>query len=320
MILNKQLRRRDQEEFSGFWNLVGKSNKVHYEKDLKFKSGTKSLILMDEADHLLWTDPETFFSGFNGRLGICFTASTSFRSEDQIDRQVLAKAGFKMLQYWPESLKAPKRLHLNEEIQLDSMADALAYIQKQLHNQPVLLYCHKQDLDLISAQNLKFTRLDYFEDYNHLRRLDHRTESGQYEFLISTHADTMRGSDLRAKLTGMTLVITKSFHSERDAQQGLGRVGRFGDAAFRVKIKDVDLFNKENDEDLWANLFEYAETQTKTEKIKTSITTKPPAGKKRLTKLGQKIEQEKAEGQRSIKVYAANKQAKENPEITTSFE
>lgn len=77
---------RDQEEFSGYWNVIGKSSKVHYEKDLKFKSGANSLILMDEADHLLWTDPESFFTGFAGKLGICFTASTSFRREDEIDR------------------------------------------------------------------------------------------------------------------------------------------------------------------------------------------------------------------------------------------
>lgn len=55
--------------------------------------------------------------------------------------------------------------------------------------------------------------------------------------------------------------------------------------ALRVKIKDVELFSKDQDEDLWANLFEYAEKQTETEKIKTSVTPVPNVGKKRLTKL-----------------------------------
>jgi hypothetical protein len=39
----------------------------------------------------------------------------------------------------------------------------------------------------------------------------------------------MRGFDYRAKTTGIALVLAKSFRYEREAIQGLNRVGRNGD-------------------------------------------------------------------------------------------
>lgn len=54
----------------------------------------------------------------------------------------------------------------------------------------------------------------------------------------------MRGLDYRSRKVPMHLVIAKSFSTERDAMQGLNRVGRFGDPCSRICFTDVPLIDK----------------------------------------------------------------------------
>ena len=51
----------------------------------------------------------------------------------------------------------------------------------------------------------------------------------------------MRGIDYRSNGVAMHLIIAKSFDTERDALQGLNRVGRFGDSCIRTLFSDVSL-------------------------------------------------------------------------------
>lgn len=54
----------------------------------------------------------------------------------------------------------------------------------------------------------------------------------------------MRGFDYRAPQLGVTLVIAKSFAHEREAVQGLNRVGRFGEPCRRVRLSHVPLIDE----------------------------------------------------------------------------
>jgi hypothetical protein len=64
-----------------------------------------------------------------------------------------------------------------------------------------------------------------------LRRLNMKLTSGCYPLLVTSDTDVMRGYDFRSQKVGMILCIAKSFASMRDANQGMGRVGRFGESA-----------------------------------------------------------------------------------------
>jgi hypothetical protein len=55
----------------------------------------------------------------------------------------------------------------------------------------------------------------------------------------------MRGVDYRSPTVGIALMITKSFPIEREAIQGLNRVGRFGDPYNRIILASVSLICKE---------------------------------------------------------------------------
>ena len=65
--------------------------------------------------------------------------------------------------------------------------------------------------------------------------------------LVVTQFEFMRAIDYRAPNLGIALVIAKSFSNPRQAQQGLGRVGRNGDKAVRVILKGVPLVDGDED-------------------------------------------------------------------------
>ena len=54
----------------------------------------------------------------------------------------------------------------------------------------------------------------------------------------------MRGYDYRAFMRGICLVIAKSFVTRHDADQGLARVGRYGDKCQRILVNGVSLVDK----------------------------------------------------------------------------
>ena len=51
----------------------------------------------------------------------------------------------------------------------------------------------------------------------------------------------MRGTDFRAKLTGLTLLIDCGVESDREAQQMLARVGRFNEKCQRFAVDGIQL-------------------------------------------------------------------------------
>ena len=67
---------------------------------------------------------------------------------------------------------------------------------------------------------------------------------GNYPIVIVADEAMMRGVDYRSDGKGLLLVINKTFTTNRDAEQGLARVGRFGDHGCRVLVKGIELVDK----------------------------------------------------------------------------
>ena len=73
-----------------------------------------------------------------------------------------------------------------------------------------------------------------------------KDEMGNYQKTFHSK-DMMWGVDYRSDSKGIKLVIDKSFSTNRDALQGLSRVGRFGDECMRYLVGGVELFNPTTD-------------------------------------------------------------------------
>jgi hypothetical protein len=78
----------------------------------------------------------------------------------------------------------------------------------------------------------------------YLRTLDNRAvPDGPHALIVAPDSFGMRGFDYRAKTKGITLIIAAPFSNQRQALQGLNRVGRFGDPCKRYIAKDTLLID-----------------------------------------------------------------------------
>ena len=74
----------------------------------------------------------------------------------------------------------------------------------------------------------------------------------------------MRGVDYRSDGKGLLLVINKTFTTKRDAEQGLARVGRFGDMGHRVLVKGIELVDKIVNAEKYNTFFQFAQSAIQT--------------------------------------------------------
>ena len=71
----------------------------------------------------------------------------------------------------------------------------------------------------------------------------------------------MRGIDLRAPVKGVTLVMNKGFSCQRNADQGLMRVGRYGDPFIRILCEGVQLDDKDLENALHKKLYKFSKAR-----------------------------------------------------------
>ena len=77
-----------------------------------------------------------------------------------------------------------------------------------------------------------------------LRQVDQSRVCEAFRILVVDDPQIMRGTDFRAPSTGIALVVDRGLESERDAQQALGRVGRFGERCVRYIVENVQLVDE----------------------------------------------------------------------------
>ena len=83
---------------------------------------------------------------------------------------------------------------------------------------------------------------------------------GNYPIVIVADEAMMRGVDYRSDGKGLLLVINKTFTTNRDAEQGLARVGRFGDQGCRVLVKGIELVDKISNAEKYNTFFRFAQS------------------------------------------------------------
>ena len=99
----------------------------------------------------------------------------------------------------------------------------------------------------------------------------------------------MRGYDFRSQKVGMILCIAKSFASMRDANQGMGRVGRCGESAQRFKLQSVALVDDAKNQILFSKMVQHIaviQQQTNQQlKLGAALSLKKPSRKEQQTRV-----------------------------------
>ena len=113
VVPNNYLISRDKQRFSSLFKNF--ESLIQYQDDIDFEIVANHLILMDEADNLLYQQPEKFFSIGASKLSInnkrvrpkivCFTSTKGHGT--LLWQKLLELQEYKELSYWPTGFAVP---------------------------------------------------------------------------------------------------------------------------------------------------------------------------------------------------------------------
>lgn len=221
---------------------------------IDFEVHAGELVIVDEADCFFFGSPDNFMKLVKETACICFTATPDNKDPNGVEARLLRTFGITKFNYMigndeeEEKQKKSVAVDISKDITKEaatSIEQKVAFVQKKVKEGPVLVYCGEDLVKALSECNSKFVRVDPGHEFDSafLRALDKADSEGQYPLIVTTSTFGMRGIDYRSSGASMHLVIAKSFDTERDALQGLNRVGRFGDSCTRTVFADVAITN-----------------------------------------------------------------------------
>jgi hypothetical protein len=126
VIPNRGLIARDREEFKSYWRLSQHESNVEYVDGINFKPKAKSVVIVDEADFIMFRDLQNFKTFASKQPTICFTATPPEGDTDDLERKTYDQLALKSFNYWPSRLDRPKPI--NDTTCLKKMTD------QELHN------------------------------------------------------------------------------------------------------------------------------------------------------------------------------------------
>lgn len=98
---SEYLMKRDQKEFRDLWVSTGLEQSVEYHVGLDFACKSGDVILIDEADELILSDPSKFYAKTKQNKCICLTATPDNDDKQGVEREVLKLLGFSMFDGQP---------------------------------------------------------------------------------------------------------------------------------------------------------------------------------------------------------------------------
>ena len=243
---NPYLCNRDRDVFQGLWTIFNSSDRVVYHSGhcgLAFDCDKDDWFIYDEADHMIFRDPDNFHRFTGGHPCFCLTATPGGSSEQAQEQKVL------------ESLKLHRvtdTTAVSPALPISVLHQPLVpFVQGALRSSAVIVWCNPDDADNLRAAFPRNAVKDdqiIAEDRNWLEELDciHKgADNDMFILLIVTDPQLMRAVDYRAKNHGIALVVARPFNCAREAQQGAGRVGRNEDPCRRLRMQNVELIDEE---------------------------------------------------------------------------
>ena len=93
---NEYLMERDQEDFKGYWDFLDCTDRVLYHSNIGFNCDAGDLLIVDEADSIIFKDPAAFMAVVDRNPCICFTATPS---EEKLEAKILDLLKFHRIIY-----------------------------------------------------------------------------------------------------------------------------------------------------------------------------------------------------------------------------
>ena len=117
--------KRDQREFESWWTLNGLESSVVYHAGLDFDCLANEIILIDEADELILSNPAKFSVKFSHHRCICLTATIDNADKDGVEREVISFLGFKVFSGTPDFAITVPEMGMNQILECDKNSNEL---------------------------------------------------------------------------------------------------------------------------------------------------------------------------------------------------
>ena len=104
VVPNAALKRRDESDFGDYWKFSGLEMCVKYHDKLDFKPTKTDLLIVDEADKLVFEDPLKLRGVQKVCATICFTATLPSSKQMALEQRIIDQLGMRMLTYVSKGL------------------------------------------------------------------------------------------------------------------------------------------------------------------------------------------------------------------------
>jgi len=89
VYMNDVLKNKDQEDFKDLWAVIPHGDRVLYHSNIDFTPGQNSVVLVDENDEHMFTNPTAFLKFIRKSICVCLTATPADDATGGIERAVL---------------------------------------------------------------------------------------------------------------------------------------------------------------------------------------------------------------------------------------
>ncbi len=161
---NSYLLERDKSRFAPLF--TNYSTQIAYSSELDFKIQPSQLVIIDEADDLLYKRPEDFFAvgGHKGSTKpncktnpsiICLTATMGQQSD--LWNELLAFQNYSELSYWPATVQIPAGIvrSVDEHACITIRTDQLSQMLTSYNNNRAIIFFSDDDSHHLAQMGLK---------------------------------------------------------------------------------------------------------------------------------------------------------------------
>jgi len=259
VIPNELLHARDEATFKNLWRLGHIEDRVRYVSSLPKGVADGDLVLLDEADHLIFSQTDAVRELLAAHKVLAFTATITKSNFESVEIDVV-----KMMGYTPYKYKVVDRgieiePDYNERFEGEGEPSLVDLVLARRQKNPVLVFCTPESLVGLTEQLPSLIQLEKVTDYKVLQSCEDKEDDGEYKVFAAAEESSMRGLDFRAPRLGMVLIVNAPFSSPRDRSQGLSRVGRFSDKCQRIKLGTFADVDNDKSTAVWRRLLKLKE-------------------------------------------------------------
>ena len=159
----EQLKKRDTDDFDGYLGLI--EGEVEYHVGIDFVAAEGELVVIDEADALLYNDPVKFRDFICVNACICFTATPDDWDPNGMDSKVLVAMKFAKYHYILNAAEQKIKFFFEEKHHAMPLNDKVALIKKHSLNGPVIVYCDSSMNEELKKEGLEVLVVDENVDH-----------------------------------------------------------------------------------------------------------------------------------------------------------